>query len=137
MRHTPRATSSKHKDRLESKKVCGPVYKIVCGGGGGEECNETYIGETERSLTARFLEHRRLSSNSSEVYNKDKIEHDVYIDEARILDRDPDRLAKGVQEAILIRAHKPTLNRNGGDTIFQQSGQGWSSHMSRDLTKFL
>ena len=44
----------KPKDRLERKEVCGPVYKIVSGGGGVEECNETYmyIGETERSLLA-------------------------------------------------------------------------------------
>ena len=37
----------KPKDRLEPKEVCGPFYKIVCGGGGGEKCNETHIGETE------------------------------------------------------------------------------------------
>ena len=83
----------KPKDRLEPKEVCGPVYKIVCGGGRGEECKETSIGETERIFKARFLEHKRTSCASSEVsrhINKDKPEHDVHIDEARIVDRDPD-----------------------------------------------
>ena len=99
------------------KEVCGPVYKIVRGGGGGEECNKTYTGERERSLKARFLEHRRPSSTSSEVsrhINKDKPEHDVHIDEARILDRDPDWFTRRVREAIYIRTHKLTLNREGG-----------------------
>ena len=74
------------KDRLEPKEVFDPVYKIMCGGGGGEECNETYIGETERSLKVRFLEHRRPSSTLSEVsrhINNDKPERDVHIDETR------------------------------------------------------
>jgi len=81
----------------------------VYGGGGGEECNETYIGETERSLKARFLEHERPSCSSSEVswhINKDKPEHDVHINEARILDKDPDWFTIGLHEAIYIRAHK-------------------------------
>ena len=106
----------KPKDRLEQKEVCGPVYKIMCGGGGGDKCNETHIGETERSLKVRFLEHRRLSSTSSEVSrrnNKDKPKHDVHIDEARILERDSDWFTRGVRDAIYIRAHKPIPNSGG------------------------
>ena len=83
----------------------------MSGGGGGEECNETYIGETDRSLQARVLEHKRQSSTSSEVcrhINKDKQEHNVHIDEAQILDRHPDWFTRAVQEAIHIRAHKQT-----------------------------
>ena len=71
--------------------------------------------ETERSFKARFLEHKRPSCSSSEVsrhINKDKPEHDVHIDEARILDRDPDWFKRGVREAIYIRAYKATLNRS-------------------------
>jgi len=55
----------KPKDRLEPKEVSGPVHKFVCGGGRGVECNETYIGETERSFKPRFLEHKRPSCASS------------------------------------------------------------------------
>lgn len=46
------------------EKVCGPVCKIVCGGGAGEECNENNIGEKERSFKARLLEHKRPSCTS-------------------------------------------------------------------------
>ena len=50
------------KDPVGKDKVVGPVYKISC-----EECEATYVGETERSLKARFGEHRRPSSTTSEV----------------------------------------------------------------------
>ena len=36
-------------DQVGKDKVVGPVYKISC-----EECDATYMGETERSLKARF-----------------------------------------------------------------------------------
>ena len=130
----------KPKDRLEPKEVCGPVYKIVCGGGRGEECEETYIGETERIFKARFLEHKRTSCASSEVsrhINKDKPEHDVHIDEARIVDRDPDWFMRGVREAIYIRAHKLTLSRDGGRYILSAIWTRLVGHTSRDLNKLL
>ena len=72
---------------------------------------------TERSFKARFLEHKRPSSSSSEVsphINKDKPEYDVHIDKAQILDRDPDWFTRRFLETIYIRAHKPTLYRDGG-----------------------
>ena len=74
----------------------------MCGAGGGdhEECNETYIGEAERLFKARFLEHKRTRY--------------INMDEAQILDRDPDWFTRGVWEAIYIRADKPTLNKDGG-----------------------
>ena len=107
----------KPKDRLEPKEVCGPVYKIVCGGSEGEDWPADYVGETERTLKARFAEHRRPSSSSSEVtkyINKGDPTHDIKFEETQILDRDPSSLTRGVREAIYIRAHKPTLNRDGG-----------------------
>ncbi|KAI8519233.1 hypothetical protein Bbelb_024900 [Branchiostoma belcheri] len=82
-------------------------------------CQETYIGETERSLKARFQEHTRPSSASSEVSQHIHIEstgHFVSLDTVRILDTDQDYFLRGVKEAIYmyIRAHHPTLNRDGG-----------------------
>ncbi|KAI8510832.1 hypothetical protein Bbelb_117480 [Branchiostoma belcheri] len=78
---------------------------------------ETYIGETERSLKARFLEHRRPSSSTSEVSQHIHIEspgHTVTLDKVRILDTEQDYFVRGVKEAIYIRAHQPSLNRDGG-----------------------
>ena len=42
----------KAKDPVTKDNVVGPVYKIKC-----EECEATYVGETERSLKSRFNEH--------------------------------------------------------------------------------
>ena len=47
----------------------GPIYSIHCRGQTNRGQCEFYIGETERSLKARFLEHRRPSSTSLEVPN--------------------------------------------------------------------
>ena len=81
----------KPKDRLEPKDVCGPVQKIVCGGSEGEDCPADYVGEMERTLKARFAEHRRPSSSSSEVskhINKDNPSHHIKLEDTQILDRD-------------------------------------------------
>ena len=37
------------KDKLDKERVVGPVYHIQC-----EDCPTSYVGETERSLKARF-----------------------------------------------------------------------------------
>ena len=68
---------------LYTKITVGPVYKIKC-----EECEAMYIGETERSLKARFSEHRRPSSTTSEVakhVHTDQPEHTVELDNTEIL----------------------------------------------------
>ena len=50
------------KDKLDKFQVTGPVYHIPC-----EDCSASYVGETERSLKACFMEHRQPSSSLSEV----------------------------------------------------------------------
>ena len=37
------------KDEVEKGKVVGPVYHSTC-----DDCNATYVGETERSLKTQF-----------------------------------------------------------------------------------
>ena len=81
------------------------------------KCPESYIGETERSLKTRFLEHRRPSSTSSEVSQHIHLEspgHSVDLKEVKVLDRDPRYFERGVKEAIYIRVNQPTLNKDGG-----------------------
>ncbi len=41
------------KDKILKERVVGPVYYIPC-----DTCEASYIGETERSLKSRFVEHR-------------------------------------------------------------------------------
>ena len=102
----------KPKDPVDKEHVVGPVYKIKC-----EECEATYVGETERFLKSRFNEHRRPSSITSEVakhIQTDRPEHAVELDNTEILTTEPRWFERGVKEAIFIRALNPSLNRDGG-----------------------
>ena len=104
------------KDRTEKQDISGPIYHITCKGLHGVDCDSSYIGETERSLKARFAEHCRRSSTSSEVskhIHKDCPGHTVNWDSVKVLDREPRYFERGVKEAIQIRLNKPDLNRDG------------------------
>ena len=106
------------KDKTEKKDTAGPIYYIRCQGQTQRgQCTESYIGETERSLKTRFLEHRRPSSTSSEVSQHIHIEspdHHVELEEVKILDREQRYFERGVKEAIYIRVNQPSLNKDGG-----------------------
>jgi hypothetical protein len=110
------------KDKTEKKDIAGPVYHIPCQGQTSRgQCSESYIGETERSLKTRFLEHRRPSSTSSEVSQHIHIEspgHRVDLDKVNILDRESRYFERGVKEAIYIRVNQPSLNKDGAATNF-------------------
>jgi len=108
------------KDKQKKGDATGPVYLIQCKGllNSGQTCSETYIGETERSLKQRFLEHNRRSSvSSSEVSQHIHVEspgHSIDLDQVKILDREPGYKERGIKEAIFIRARQPSLNRDQG-----------------------
>ena len=106
------------KDKTTKEQKCGAIYQIPCQGHTNRgPCQESYIGETGRALKTRFLEHRRPSSVNSEVSQHIHIEspgHSVDFDKVKILDSEPDYFLRGVKEAIYIRAHQPSLNRDGG-----------------------
>ena len=100
------------KDPVGKDKVVGPVYKISC-----EECDATYVDETERSLKARFGEHRRPSSTTSKVskhIHTDNPNHNITLENTKILSVEHKWFERGVKEAIYIRAMNPSLNRDGG-----------------------
>ena len=104
---------SRPKDPIPPQDACGVVYHIKCDGSEATDespCSESYIGETERSLRSRFLEHRRSSSIHSEVLshiNRDKPSHSVSLANAKILDREDDWFARGVREAIHTDSRAP------------------------------
>ena len=100
------------KDPVGKDKVVGSVYYIKC-----EDCEASYVGETERSLKARFGEHRRPSSTTSEVskhLHTDSSNHNIQLENTKILAVESNWFERGVKEAIHIRALKPSLNRDGG-----------------------
>ena len=128
---------SRPKDPIPPQDACGVVYHIKCDGSevtDDSPCSESYIGETERSLRSRFLEHRRPSSIHSEVsshINRDKASHSVSLANAKILGREDDWFARGVREAIHIRAHHPSLNKDGGR---YQLPHIWNSLLREHIT---
>ena len=92
------------KDPLNKERVVGPVYHITCE---FDQCDDDYIGETERSLKARYGEHQRRSSTSSEVSRhifSDCPDHSISMDSTEILEVEPRWFERGVKEAIHIRA---------------------------------
>ena len=127
------------KDPIPPQDACGVVYHIKCDGGEATDespCSESYIGETERSLRSRFLEHRRPSSIHSEVsscINRDKPSHSVSLANAKMLDREDDWFARGVREAIHIRAHHPSLNKDGGRYQLPHILDSLIGNTSRDM----
>ena len=77
----------------------------------------THAGETERSLKARFSEHRRPSSTTSEVskhIHVDHPQHSVELENTEVLTTEPRWFKRGVKEALYIKALNSSLNRDGG-----------------------
>ena len=102
----------KPKDPVNKDNMVGPVYKVKC-----EDCEATYVGETERSLKSRFNEHLRPSSTTSEVsehIHLEQPEHSVELENTEILTTESRWFERGVKEAIYIRALNPSLNRDSG-----------------------
>ena len=71
----------------------------------------------ECSLKARFGEHRRPSSTTSEIskhIHMDDPNHNITLENTKILSFEHKWFERGVKEAIYIRAMNPSLNRDGG-----------------------
>ncbi len=88
-------------DKIMKERVVEPVYHILC-----DTCEASYIGETERSLKSRFMEHRKARSTTSEVshhIHHDEPHHQVDIERVKILAVEPRWFEWAVREAIYIR----------------------------------
>ena len=110
-KHSAPAASPPERSSEEGQN-CGPsVYKISC------ENVKLHVGVTEHSLKARFGEHRRPTSTTSEVLkhiHTDSPNHTIKLENAKILAVEHKWFERGVKEAIHIRALKPSLSRDGG-----------------------
>ena len=83
------------KDPVYKENMVGLVYKIKC-----EECEATYVGETERSLKSRFNEHWRLSSTISEVakhIHMEQHEHPMELENTKIFKTESRWFERGVK----------------------------------------
>ena len=96
------------KDKTDTLKKCGVVYSIKC-----EQCNENYVGETARSLDTRLKEHT-TKSNSAIFEHCDATGHVINYKNTKILASEDHNVKRKVKEAIKIKKHRPTLNRDEG-----------------------
>ena len=101
------------KDKIQKEKMVVPVCDIQF-----DTCEASYVGETEKSLKARFSEHRRSSATTSEVsrhVNFDRPGHMIDLDYTKLLTVvEPKWFAQGVKETIYIRLKDPNLNSDWG-----------------------
>ena len=92
------------KDQLDRLDQAGVVYKISC-----NDCDATYVGETERKLNTRFKEHHRSSSPVGQ--HMELRRHSVDKESVSVLHRETDWYRRGVAEAIFVQQESPCLNR--------------------------
>ena len=100
------------KDKVDEGKDVGSVYHISC-----DDCDATYVEETERARKTHFSEHCQKSSVGNEVsqhVHMDRPEQGVSLDRVKILTVDSKKFERGVKEAIYIRVAEPSLNKDGG-----------------------
>ena len=97
------------KDRDTILKKSGVIYRYRCG---RVDCEEEYIGESGRTFGERFREHMRAPSPIIDHHNTTG--HKVSLDNFSIVGREDNSIARNIKEAILIRVHDPSLNRNIG-----------------------
>ena len=89
----------KLKDPVRKENMVGPLYKIKC-----EQCDAVYVGETERSLKAKFSEQRRASSTTSEVSKHirlDHAQHSVELENTEVLTTEPRWFERGVKRPCI------------------------------------
>ena len=92
----------------------------------GEKCSSTYIGERGKTLKARAAAYTCRSSSTTEVSKHLHLQkrplHQVFMDNIKILDRDPVDYSKAIQEAVHILIHCQTTTVMGENTTYPMSG---------------
>ena len=100
------------KDPTPPERQCGVVYQLKC-----KDCDESYIGETARSLKKRIAEHKRMSGTNITavgehlgVYN-----HELDPTETKIIAQRLEHMfPRRIREAIEIKMQKPKMNNQAG-----------------------
>ena len=97
------------KYKEEIKKQTNIIYWYKCG---GTECDDEYIGESDRTFEERYKEHLKAPSPISEHHNATG--HTTSVENFKIIGREGHGMARTIKEAIYIRVNSPILNRNVG-----------------------
>ena len=107
--HTIRDLLVHSKDRDAILQKSGVIYRYKCG---RVDCEEEYIGKSDRTFAEKFREHM---SAPSHIHNHHNINgHELSLNNFSIVGREDQNIARAIKEAILIRVSDPSLNRNIG-----------------------
>ena len=110
------------KDNIVRDKT-GTIYKITC-----DNCDRTYIGESDRSLHRRINEHLAINRSSLTAvaeHNKNN-KHTFSWDNVEIVGRENNTLKRKIREAIEIKILKPEINRDVGYELPKAYEPLWS-----------
>ena len=125
------------KDKQSKEDITECVYKVPCA-----NCDKTYVGETGRKSGVRLQEHKKeVDSRSNRAFTRSQrtpslTEHNksaltdhatqenhlINWSDASIIDREPDRLARWIKEAVHIRKEgQRAINRDEGSFTLSHS----------------
>ena len=96
------------------------MYHIPCAGANSIPCEGRYVGETERTVGARFQEHLSTTSNALGHYKSAMLQHarvnghHFRKDDVTVLCSENDWVKRGIKEALYIKALKPSINIDPG-----------------------
>ena len=99
--------SPKDKDNITSKSSV--IYSYTCG---EIDCDEEYIGESQRTFGERFKE--QLKAPSPIFLHQNNSGNETTLNTFRIIGREDNSLARTINESMYTRVNNPTLNRNIG-----------------------
>ena len=85
------------------------IYRHKCG---RVDCDDEYIGESDRAFAERFMEHMKLPSPIYDHFNTTDLE--VSLDNFSIVGREDQSMTRNIREAMLIRVNDASLIRNIG-----------------------
>ena len=117
------------KNKVEDKHKTDCLYQIPF-----KTCNVCYVGETGRTFGTRLEEHKKeVETVTSRRFTREarksstNVEHKSAITDhadrsncvldwevAKVVDKDTNRCARWIKEAIWIRKTKPTMNKDEG-----------------------
>ena len=126
----------KPKDRLEREELNGLIYHMPCAGRNCTACSGRYVGETERTFSARFNEHTSTATNAQGHYKSAMLQHarehnhHFRREDATILAYEHDWAKRGIYEALYIKALNPSIN-------IDQGRHTLSSHFDKILSEIV
>ena len=97
------------KDRTKFEHRHNIVYFSCCP---NATCNDTYVGETDRRIKERIMDHNKRDKSSHLLKHARESQHThVWKDDFKILSGNyKSSVKRKISEALYIRTLKPTLN---------------------------